>query len=185
MEGNQKRSSAKPVAAVVTTLILASAGLMQLVEKWESGSRRVLTVYADKLASGLPTVCNGLTRHVTTTPIIVGQKWTNEKCEAEERRAMIVHVQQPLLKCFTRKPPQSVFDAASSLAWNVGAGPVCRSQSMRLWNRGEWSLGCVRIAYTPSYQPNWSKAGGRHVPGLHNRRKDEMKQCLAGIGDKS
>lgn len=179
-ETKQRRTGGAGVVAVVA-IALASTALMQLVEKWESGNRRVLTAYADKLAGGLPTVCNGLTRHVTTTPIIVGQKWTNEKCEAEERRAMIVHVQQPLLKCFTRKPPQSVFDAASSLAWNVGVDGVCRSSSMRHWNRGEWSLGCVRIAYTPSYQPNWSKAGGRHVPGLHNRRKDEMRQCLAGI----
>ena len=63
----------------------ASPELMQHLTRWESGQKRVLVVYADKLARGIPTVCNGLTRHVTSTPIIVGEKWTDEKCEAEER----------------------------------------------------------------------------------------------------
>ena len=58
-------------------LVLASAGLMALVEKWESSGDRVLTVYADKIAGGLPTVCNGLTRHVTDMPIIVAtSQWS-------------------------------------------------------------------------------------------------------------
>lgn len=57
---------------MVGGLILASAGLMAFLTEWESGGTRILTVYPDKLAAGLPTVCNGLTRHVTDTPIIVG-----------------------------------------------------------------------------------------------------------------
>ena len=162
-------------------LWLGSDDVRDTIEKWESGNRRVLVVYADKLAGGLPTVCNGLTRHVTTTPIIVGEKWTDEKCEAHE--AAVTHtVQRELAKCFKRLPPQSVFDAATSHAWNFGVRRTCGSQSMKLWNGGQWSLGCIRIAYTPSYRPNWSEAGGVFYPGLFNRRKDEMKLCLKGIG---
>lgn len=183
MSGQKKRSPAVwlLIPALGGGLWLGSDSVRDAIERWESGNRRVLTVYADKLAGGLPTVCNGLTRHVTTTPIIVGQKWTDAKCEAHE--AAVTHtIQRELAKCFTRLPPQSVFDAASSLAWNVGVRGVCRSQSMKLWNAGQWSLGCVRIAYTPNGSPNWSTAGGRFYQGLHNRRKDEMKGCLAGVG---
>jgi hypothetical protein len=63
------------------------------LQKWESGKARVLVVYADKLASGLPTVCNGVTKRVTSTPIIVGERWTDEKCEAEERAAVAAVLQ--------------------------------------------------------------------------------------------
>lgn len=161
------------------SLILVSAFLYAFLGRWEGDEQ--LTVYADKLAGGLPTVCNGLTRHVTTTPIIVGQRWTDEKCEAHE--AAVTHtVQRELAKCFKRLPPQSVFDAASSHAWNFGVLRTCGSQSMKLWNAGQWSLGCTRIAYTPSYRPNWSEAGGVFYPGLFNRRKDEMRLCLKGVG---
>ena len=151
------------------------------IEKWESSGDRVLVAYADKIAAGIPTVCNGLTRHVTTTPIIVGEKWTDEKCEAHE--SAVTHtVQRELAKCFTRLPPQSVFDAATSHAWNFGVRKTCGSTSMKLWNRGEWSLGCTRLAYTEKYKPNWSNVGSKFYQGLHNRRKDEMKLCLSGVG---
>lgn len=161
-------------------LYFGSDDVRNTIERWESGNRRVLVVYADKLAGGLPTVCNGLTRHVTTTPIIVGDRWTDEKCEAHE--AAVTHtIQRELTQCFTRLPPQKVFDGASSFAWNVGVRAVCRSQSMKLWNGGQWSLGCTRIAYTPSYRPNWSNAGGVFYPGLHNRRKDEMALCMQWV----
>ena len=162
-------------------LVLASAGLMALVEKWESSGDRVLTVYADKIAGGLPTVCNGLTRHVTDTPIIVGERWTDAKCEAEEKRAMVERVQKPLMRCFDQPPPQSVFDAASSMAWNVGAGRVCASNAMQAWAIGEWALGCRRMAFSDGGRPVWSYAGGKFYKGLHNRRVDEYNYCMRSV----
>ena len=163
------------------SLLLGTPAVQHMLSKWESSNKRVLTVYADKLAGGLPTVCNGLTRHVTTTPIIVGQVWTTEKCEIHE--SAVTHtIQRELVKCFTRLPPQSVFDAATSHAWNFGVRKTCGSTSMKLWNAGQWSLGCTRIAYTPQYRPNWSNVGSKFYQGLHNRRKDEMSLCLSGIG---
>ena len=56
-------------------LALMSTALVAFLAVWEAGkdgdgSSRV---YADKLANNIPTVCNGLTRHVTSTPIIVGE----------------------------------------------------------------------------------------------------------------
>ena len=94
------------VVTILVTGVLLLGGspfLMDFLSKWESSGRTVLTVYADRLAGGLPTVCDGLTRHVTSTPIIVGQVWTLEKCQAETQAA-VIKVQRQLAGCFRRPP---------------------------------------------------------------------------------
>lgn len=161
-------------AAIIASLVFGGKTLMDELGKDEGTA---YTVYADKLARGLPTVCKGITRHVTATPIIVGDKWSAEKCETHER-AIAKVIQHELANCFGRVPPQRVFDAATRMAWNVGAPSVCRSQSMREWNAGRWAVGCLYMAYAPDGRPNWSMAAGVFVPGLHNRRKREMQDCL-------
>lgn len=169
-------------------LLAASPTLMTFLGSWESGSRRVLVVYADKLAGGLPTVCHGLTRHVTSTPIVVGERWTDERCEAEEQAA-VQRVQQQLARCFRLPPSQTVFDMASSHAWNLGASATCGSGAMAAWNRGEWELGCRRLARGDDGQLVWSftssiRDGKRvytFVQGLANRRAAESATC-AGRG---
>lgn len=169
-----------------TSLVLASVALLEHLSRWESSSKRVLVVYADKLAGGLPTVCNGLTRHVTKTPIIVGERWTEEKCEREEEAA-VIKVQTALAKCFKVAPPQSVFDMASSHAWNLGASATCGSGAMAAWNRGEWERGCQRISRGDEGQIVWSyvtdpKTGRKvFVQGLANRREDETRKCPVDI----
>lgn len=189
----QSKPGRQPVAVAFLggVLLLGGAGTWTLTDRWESGGELHLTVYADRLAGGLPTVCSGLTRHVTSTPIIVGQRWTAEQCAAEEQAAM-VKVQRQLLPCFTRLPPQSVFDAASSHAWNVGAPNTCGSGAMQAWNAGQWERGCQRIALSDTGRPVWSSVRtGRTLPngqpefrfvqGLFNRRQDEVRWCLTGV----
>ena len=184
------RAPPKAIAFLGGVLILGSYGSWGLVDKWESGGEVHLVVYADRLAGGLPTVCSGLTRHVTTTPIIVGQRWTLEQCGREESAALD-KVQRSLLRCFTRLPPQSVFDAATSHAWNNGAPNTCSSVAMRHWNAGNFELGCERMARDNEGRPVWSSVRtGRTLPngkpefrflqGLFNRRQDEAKWCLTG-----
>lgn len=165
------------VAALGGSLYFASPELMDHLTVWEG---RKYTVYADTLARGLPTVCKGITRYITDTPIVVGERWSREKCDREEAAAA-AKIQHGLVKCFKVLPPQGVFDAASAFAWNVGVPAACKSQAMRRWNAREWSLGCTRLAYTEAWRPNWSSAGGVFVPGLFNRRKAEMRICLRGI----
>lgn len=163
----------------------ASPWAMNFLEKWESSGNRVLIVYADKLAGGLPTVCNGLTKHVTTTPIVVGEYWPKAKCVAEERGA-VVKVQVSLSRCFKLPPTQRVFDVATSHAWNNGASATCGSAAMQAWNAGQWELGCRRLARSDAGKPVWSYVcnvikGQRtcvFVQGLANRREDESRECL-------
>lgn len=172
-------------------LVLASGALLAFLSLWESSGDRVLRVYADRLAGGLPTVCDGLTRHVTRTPIVVGDAWTDEKCDREQTAA-IVRVQTQLLRCFDSEPPQPVFDAASSHAWNFGVSATCGSAAMRAWNAGQWALGCRRLELGDDGRRVWSyvktgrtlpngKPEMKFVQGLANRRGGERRMCMQGV----
>lgn len=173
-------AAAATIAVAGAVLQAASPGLLEHLTKWESGGKRVLVVYADKLARGEPTVCNGLTKAVTRTPIVVGQQWTEEACIAEEQAALL-KVQAQIAPCFRRPPPQSVFDMATSHAWNFGAAATCGSGAMSAWNRGEWERGCARIARGDDGRLVWSyvcgPSGCTFIQGLANRRADEATKC--------
>jgi lysozyme len=168
------------------SLMLCAAPLMVFVGTWEGEEQFV--VYADKLAGGLPTVCRGLTKHVTTTPIVVGQRWSKAKCDAEEGAAM-ERVQTALARCFRVLPPQQVFDATSSHAWNLGAPATCGSGAMAAFNRGDWERGCKRLSkgddgrivwsYTSTTDPATGAKVHHFVQGLANRRGAETKLCLS------
>ena len=170
------------------TLVLASAALLGFLGTWEGKTQ--YTVYADKLAGGLPTVCKGLTRHVTTTPIIVGQRWSPEQCEREETAAL-QRVQTALAQCFKLLPPQYVFDGASSHAWNFGHPSTCTSQAMASFNQGDWATGCRRLSMSDAGRPVWSfvshidpATGAKvftFVQGLANRRQAETSFCRQGV----
>jgi len=173
------------------TIALASAALTSYLHVREDGGAPFppggYVVYADKLAGGIATTCYGMTRHVTSVPPIVGERWSKERCDTEYERA-ITFVQESLLTCFTGTPPQNVFDGASSFAWNVGVPNVCGSQAMRVWNTGKWLAGCERMARDIDGTYVWSsvrtgrtlpsgKPEMRFVQGLANRRSLDVDFC--------
>ena len=173
------RINPKGIAAILAAgLTVCSAGLVTFLGDHEGDAE--YTVYADKLANGIPTVCKGITHWVTDTPIIVGQVWAPEKCAAEERAA-ITAVQSNLILCFGNKPPQRVFDMATSHAWNVGVLNTCASQAMRAWQSELWMTGCRRLQISDGNKLVWVYANGKFVRGLANRRIDERAYC-EGIG---
>ena len=172
-------------------VVLGSGMLLAFLALWESSGSAVLTVYADRLAGGIPTVCNGITRHVTATPIVLGHRWTHEQCVLEESAAL-TRLQTQLRRCFSHEPPQSVFDAASSHAWNLGTQSTCNSAAMKAWNRADYPLGCRRLYESDAGTPVWSyvKTGRRlangqpeyrFVRGLQNRRRAEAAMCLRDV----
>lgn len=178
-----RRGTWLAAATAAGAIVLASPDLMSFLGRWEGDGQFV--VYADKLAGGLPTVCRGLTSHVTSTPIVVGERWSPSKCEREERAA-VIKVQQQLAPCFLIQPSQAVFDMATSHAWNLGAASTCDSGAMKAWNRGEWDLGCQRLSRGDDGRMVWSftssiDASGRKqfrfVQGLANRRAAETARC--------
>lgn len=175
-----------PKGGLGPTLVFGSAALVAFVASWERDPRRPTVVYADKVAKsarfpgGLPTVCSGLTPYITTTPMVVGEDWGAAKCDREEATAL-AKVQHALRHCFVYAPPQSVFDAATSHAWNLGVTATCGSSAMRAWNAQQWKTGCERLQLSADGRAIWSYAGGKFMQGLANRRAAERQLCEAGL----
>lgn len=154
MTPNQKRGGA---------LAIAGASLLAFVGTWE-GSEQV--AYADRLAHGLPTVCNG---H-TGPDVKVGEKWTKEQCDAILVKDVEAHGER-LLSCITVAINQHEYDAYTSWAYNIGTGAACKSTTIKLLNQGKRQAACDQLL-------RWDRAGGRQVRGLTNRRKAERDLCL-------
>lgn len=161
-------------AIAAGTLILGSPALIELLGRWEGKDR---TVYADKLAGGLPTACNGITKHTSPLPVVVGDVWSEEQCE-RVLKIVTTKTQISLAECLDVAPSQNAFDALSSHAHNFGYPRTCASVAVGLFNAGKPDEGCRALAWTPAGKPNWSVANGSFVPGLHNRRRAEMALCL-------
>lgn len=164
-------------------LVLGSASLVAFNKHWEG---RPNTVYPDKLANGLPTVCAGITKHVTDWPIIVGDYWPDHKCDEIESMVMS-KTQIKLATCFKLPPTQAMYDAFSDMAHNVGVGGVCASRALGLVNVGRYVDGCHAISHSKTGEPVWSyvtKNGNKvFVQGLYNRRKANTAMCLTGLDD--
>lgn len=161
-------------------LVLASAGYMGFVNKWEADKEHATRVYADRLARGEPTVCDGITNATSPYPVIVGDIWSEERC-AEVNALVAVKTQLRLLDCVHVPIRQNTFDAFSSHAHNLGVGNTCASKALGLINAGRLAEGCRALAFTPDGSPNWSyvteNGKKKFVQGLHNRRKEEATLC--------
>ena len=66
---------------------------------------------------------------------------------------------------------QSRFDALVSFSFNVGLGNLQRSTIRQKHNRGDFEGAAEAFM-------QWTKAGGKELPGLVKRRKDEMALYL-------
>lgn len=170
----------KRILAGTAALVLASPGLMAFLGKWEGDGQNV--VYADKLARGLPTVCKGVTRHVSPYPVIVGDYWSPARC-AEVEQLVVQKGQLSLADCLTNPNiTQDTFDALSSHGHNVGVPSTCASRAVGLINAGRIKEGCRALAWGADGRPVWAfvtNAKGEKVfiQGLHNRRLAEAELC--------
>ncbi|SDI83966.1 Phage-related lysozyme (muramidase), GH24 family [Pseudomonas flavescens] len=168
----------------VGTLLLASAPLMAFLGTWEGDGQN--TVKPDNLARGLPTVCKGITKHTSPYPVIVGDYWSDERCE-EVERLVVSKGQLELADCITNTAiTQSTFDALSSHGHNVGNPSTCASRAAVLINMGRVTEGCNALAWGADGRPVWAyvtDAQGRKVfvRGLHNRRLAEVRLCKEGL----
>lgn len=165
------------------TLVVGSPALMYFLGKWEGEGQN--TVYPDTLARGLPTVCKGITKHSSPYPVVVGDYWSEERCE-EVEQMVVKNSQLKLADCITNLTiTQPVFDSLSSHAHNFGVAATCASRAVGLINAGNIRAGCHAIAWSPSGKPVWAfvtqpDGSKRFVQGLHNRRLDERKLCMSG-----
>jgi lysozyme len=67
---------------------------------------------------------------------------------------------------------QGAFDALVSFAFNAGLGNLQRSQIRIKANRGEWEAAAESLM-------DWTKGGGRVLPGLVKRREAEKALFLS------
>ena len=162
-------------------IVMASASLVGLLGKWEGNGQNV--VYADKLARDLPTVCKGITRHTSPYPVVIGDYWSDARCEQVEQ-LVIEKGQLALADCLTNPQiGQNTFDALSSHGHNVGVPSTCASRAVGLINAGRIAEGCKALAWAADGKtPVWAyvtdtKGRKVFVPGLHARRRDEARLC--------
>lgn len=161
-------------------LALFSPQLQTFLGKWEGDGQN--TVYADKLAGGLPTVCKGITKHTSPAPVIIGDYWSDERCE-EVERMVVSKGQLKLADCLHRPISQNTFDALSSHSHNFGVPSTCASRAVGLINAGRLVEGCKALAWAQDGKtPVWafvtdSKGNKVFVQGLHNRRRAEAELC--------
>lgn len=71
---------------------------------------------------------------------------------------------------------QGAFDALVSFAFNAGLGNLQRSQIRIRANRGDWRGAAEALM-------DWTKGGGRVLPGLVKRREAERALFLSGLED--
>ena len=155
----------RPVKTLVATIGAAAALIVTpFVAGWESGGTPRLKAYRDIV--GVWTICDGETLGVA--PGIVE---TVASCQQRSEAALIRHA-EPVLACTPalRGHPHQL-SAAISLAYNIGTTAYCRSTVARRFNAGQWAAACDLFLA-------WTRAGGRVVQGLVNRRRAERALCL-------
>lgn len=162
-------------------IALVSASLLGFLGKWEGEGQNL--VYPDKLARGLPTVCKGITRHTSPYPVVIGDYWSDARCDQVEQQ-VIEKGQLALADCLTNPAiGQNTFDALSSHGQNFGVPSTCASRAVGLINAGRIQDGCNALAWGPDGKtPVWafitdSRGQKLFVRGLHARRLAEAELC--------
>ena len=101
------------------------------------------------------------------TDLEIAERWKNDIQVAE--------------KCVNqygngRNLPQPVFDAATSITFNVGCGAMRKSTMFKYLNAGKYAQACNEL-------PRWTKASGKILSGLVYRREKEKKLCLTPVNN--
>lgn len=99
------------------------------------------------------------------TDLEIAERWKNDIQVAE--------------KCVNqygngRNLPQSVFDSATSITFNVGCGAMRKSTMFKYLNAGKYAQACNEFS-------RWTRASGRVLPGLVSRREKEKALCLQDL----
>jgi lysozyme len=130
-----------------------------------------LSTYVYKDPVGIPTYCYGETENVPSR----GTRFTPEQCRAL-LLAKLPRYDAAMMKCVSAKVvlPDERRAALISFTYNVGSSAFCKSTLVRKLNAGDTRGACNELL-------RWTKAGGRELRGLVNRRKAERDLCLKGL----
>lgn len=114
---------------------------------------------------GVNTVCYG---HIEDVKI--GDKYTKLECQdmlAKDLPRYDAMVQ----KCVHVSMPPHRHAAILSFTYNVGGGALCKSSVARKLNAGDVNGACEALML-------YTKANGKYIRGLQNRRAAERAYCL-------
>ena len=151
-------------ATIASAAALATAVLV--VKPWEG---LWLTAKVDTIGTGQPvTACYGETENVR-----LGQRFTKKECD-DLLNFKLKRYDAEIGRCIHVDLPDYTRAALISFAYNVGSAGACRSTVVRRMNEGRIAEGCEALM-------QWTRARGRVVRGLVNRRMKERQLCLAGL----
>ncbi|HQR12807.1 MAG TPA: lysozyme [Casimicrobiaceae bacterium] len=133
---------------------------------------------ATQLLSGKPwTIGYGTTVYPSGAPVQPGDTCTQAEAEAWLQmkvegfgRGVLEALERPQLI------NQSIFDALTSIAYNIGTAALTGSTLMRKINAGDWLGAAAEF-------DRWNLAGGRVEPGLVKRRDREQALFERGLDE--
>ncbi len=134
-----------------------------MIQQWEG---RSLVAYRDIV--GVATICDGETRGVR-----MGDRATHEDCDRMTAKA-VAEFEGAIRHCLPYNLPVKMRAAFTVTAYNIGSNGFCRSTMSRRALAGDLRGACDALMM-------WTKAGGKVVRGLVNRRTAERKLCLEGV----
>lgn len=155
----KRRVGAAASAAVI-------AGTVTFLKPWEG-----LATNPYKDIVGVVTWCYGETEGRPKA------KYTPQEC-SDLLAARIQDYYGPISACWGPEVEARMTDtmriAFTSGAYNFGTGAFCKSSIVRMLKEGEFRAACDALML-------YTRAGGRVIKGLVNRRSAERKLCLQGL----
>jgi len=157
---------AKKVGGASLACITLACGYIQ---PWEG---LWTTAKVDTIGTGRPiTWCYGETKGGAK----VGDKFTPEQC-SEMLKKRLPEYADEIAPCIKVPISDKTRAAFISFAYNVGSAGFCKSSVAKKLNAGDPKGSCDALM-------QWTKAQGKVVKGLVNRRAAERRLCLEGINE--
>lgn len=129
----------------------------------------VLKAYRDPV--GIWTIGVGLTSKSGVITPKPGMVITREQSRALLKQALNANY-EPGVRAAMPNAVQHEFDGGAGFHFNTGA--IGRASWVRFWRAGDW-------ANVERSLMQWTKAAGRHLPGLERRRSDEFQLIRYGV----
>jgi len=162
MTPSEKQSATKRSTLAVMIGTGAAASLFGLVATWEGKSN---DPYKDIV--GVWTVCYGETQGAM-------RRYSDAECRVKLEERLADYAGPVLARNPELRGHDNQVVAASSLAYNIGTAAYRGSTVAKRFSAGNWRGACDAFLM-------WSKAGGKTVKGLLNRRNAERTVCLKGL----
>ena len=120
----------------------------------------------------IPTIGYGTIEYPDGRKVTLKDEYVTEEQASVWLAAHVAEKCEPVLNTLVKVPlNQNQYDALASFIYNCGVGAFTKSTMLKLINAGN-------LAGAAAQFPLWSKAGGQTIPGLLQRRKEEMEIFL-------